>query len=217
MKQDRPVVSGPGIVVPTIEDDERYGGQVVTMRQGGHVWRQEPQSFGWFYEHPLLGLTFEREIPADSRPWRPFAETIPTRPDGTQDPDILAGHEQFWSNSHYLVFTRVIEPSSEYDRDKIVDPDAPPMVHLSMRTVENDTRHDWREMMRVKNDLLGPEWEGAELYPAESRVVDTANQYHLWCVQFTFPFGFNARLSLDKGEAPVLGAKQRAFAEAPRV
>lgn len=204
------MINGPGIVVPTIEDGQ------ITMRDGGHVWRQHPESFAWFLEHPLFGLTFERDIPHEQRPWRPFAETIPVRGDGTQDPAALNGFEQFWSNSHYLVFTRWID-GSKYDEDKIVDPDAPPMVHLSMRTVENDTRHDWREMQRVKNSILGPEWEGAELYPAESRVVDTANQFHLWCVQFTFPFGFSAGLSLDAGEVPVVGSQQRPFQEAPRV
>lgn len=212
------IVNGPGIVVPEYEEVTIDGitGKVLTMRVGGHTWRQEPTSHGWYYEHPLLGLTFERDLPHDSRPWRPFAETIPVRPDGTQDPDILNGFEHFWSNSHYLVFSRVIDGSA-YDDDKIVDTDAPPMVHLSMRTVENDTRHDWREMQHVKNDILGPEWEAAELYPAEDRVVDTANQYHLWCVQFTFPFGFNTRLSLDRHETPVVGAVQRPFAETPRV
>ena len=210
-RTDRSVVNGPGIVSPSIEDG------MVTMRHDGNVWRQHPQSFGWYLEHPLFGMTFERDIRHEDRPWRPFAETIPTRPDGTQDPDILQGFEQFWSNSHYLVFTRVIEPSSEYDRDKVIDPDGPPMVHLSMRTVENDTRHDWREMQRVKNAILGPDWEGVELYPAESRVVDTANQFHLWCVQFTFPFGFNSRLALDTDEMPLEGAQQRPFAESPRV
>ena len=37
--------------------------------------------------------------------------------------------------------------------------------------------------------------EAVELYPAESRLVDNANQWHLWCVTgFRFPFGFAERL-----------------------
>jgi hypothetical protein len=36
--------------------------------------------------------------------------------------------------------------------------------------------HDWRDLQRIKNQLVGPECEAVELYPAESRKVDTANQ-----------------------------------------
>jgi hypothetical protein len=49
---------------------------------------------------------------------------------------------------------------------------------------------DWRIGQRIKNQLCGPEWEAIELYPAESRKVDTANEYHLWCIEGQFPFGF---------------------------
>ena len=31
------------------------------------------------------------------------------------------------------------------------------------------------------NDIMGDEYEGVELFPAESRMLNTANQYHLWC------------------------------------
>lgn len=208
------VVQGPGIVVPTREQWEAPGGvtlNVPTIRHGGHVWRQEERTAGWHLEHPLFGLTMERDIPHDSRPWRPFVDTVPFTA-GVPDPDVLKGFERFLANSHYLVFTREMEPGSKYDEDKITDQDAPTMVHLSMRTVENDVRHDWREMQRVKNELLGPEWEGVELYPAESRIVDTANQYHLWCVPERFPLGFRTGLRFDTDEAPVVGAKQRPFA-----
>lgn len=221
-RQRESVVQGPGIVVPTREEMIVKGLRmegVPTIRHNGNVWRQEQDSQGWFLESPLFGLQFERDIPHDQRPWRPFVDTIPWS-NGRPDPGRLQGFERFFANSHYLVFTREIEPSSEYDRDKITvdDPDAPVMVHLSLRTVENDVRHDWREMQRVKNEVLGPDWEGVEMYPSEARVVDTANQYHLWCIQppAIFPFGFNHSLRLDDGEHPasLVGGAQRAFAEA---
>jgi len=41
---------------------------------------------------------------------------------------------------------------------------------------------DWREFQDIKNQLVGPEVEAIELYPAESRLVDTSNKYHLWCL-----------------------------------
>ena len=75
--------------------------------------------------------------------------------------------------------------------------------------------HDWRDFQRIKNELIGEEYEGVELYPAESRRVDTANQYHIWVaknIEFRFPFGFNERVVDDgKGEfaANQVGGKQR--------
>lgn len=133
----------------------------------------------------------ERDIPHDVRPWRAFRRSIPYRSDGAPDPDVLQGVESFWANSHYLVFKRVIPQ---------IDDPTQYIVHLSMRTVENDVRHDWREMQRVKNELCGPEWEGIELYPAESRLVDTANQYHLWVFPFRLGLGFATSLVMDADE-----------------
>jgi len=70
------------------------------------------------------------------------------------------------------------------------------LVHLSIKRIDRGTIHDWRDLQEIKNQLVGPECEGVELYPAESRLVDTANQYHIWCStdpKFRFPFGFDGR------------------------
>lgn len=160
-------------------------------------WRQRPHDLAWEVLHPVLGWIDERSFHADSRPWRPFVETAPIV-ENRPAPELLADGETFWANSHYLVHHRVLGDGA---------------VHLSLRTVENDTRHDWREFQRVKNELTGPEWEAVELYPAESRRVDTANQYHLWCLRDGFRgIGFPDRLVLDAGEGPLArGARQRSF------
>lgn len=70
----------------------------------------------------------------------------------------------------------------------------PGMVHLSIKRIDREPVHDWRDLQEIKNQICGSECEAVELYPAESRVVDTANQYHLWvCTdeKFRFPFGFS--------------------------
>jgi len=54
------------------------------------------------------------------------------------------------------------------------------------------------------------------LYPAESRRVDTSNQYHLWVMKdpmFKFPFGFKERMVGTPDEAAKVGAKQKKFDE----
>lgn len=149
---------------------------------------------------------YERLIPPDIRPWRPFIRTVPVnRLSGEPDPVVAElGLEDFYANSHYLVFTRTLHATFK---------DQPDGLHLSMRTVENDTRHDWREMQRVKNDIAGKHWEGVEIYPDVDRLVDSANQYHLWCWPFQLPFGFKDGLVADHGSVEQIGGAQRPLAE----
>lgn len=74
-------------------------------------------------------------------------------------------------------------------------------VHLSIKRIDRQPIHDWRDLQEIKNQLVGPECEALELYPAESRRVDAANQYHLWCCtddNFRFPFGFHTRAVGDE-------------------
>lgn len=83
-------------------------------------------------------------------------------------------------NSLYTVFITKIAPG----------------LHLSIKRNDRGTvgKERFRDFQRIKNELVGPEWEAVELYPAESRLVDSANQYHLWCQPFRFHFGFRTRL-----------------------
>lgn len=84
-----------------------------------------------------------------------------------------------------------------------------PLVMLSIKRRDRDPIHDWRDFQRIKNELCGPEAEGVELYPAESRLVDTSNQYFMFVLlKSKFPFGFNERFVT---EATWNGSKQRPF------
>lgn len=76
-----------------------------------------------------------------------------------------------------------------------------PVLWLSIKRRDKEPIADWRELQRVKNELVGPEYEAVQLFPAEDRLVDTANQYHLFAVEerrYRFPFGFFERLVADK-------------------
>lgn len=88
------------------------------------------------------------------------------------------------------------------------------VLHLSIKRNDRKPVHDWRDLQRIKNELVGPEAEAVELYPAESRLVDAANQYHLWVLVDGgwFPFGFDqGRLVSGPAEAASIGARQRPF------
>jgi len=108
--------------------------------------------------------------------------------------------EQAWQNSQYFVFVRRVENN--------------PWIHLSIRRLDREPVHDWRDLQRIKNELVGPEHEALELYPAESRVTDTANQYHLWVLENELPIalGWNGgRRVFDAEIADAMGGKQRAL------
>jgi hypothetical protein len=85
--------------------------------------------------------------------------------------------------------------------DPVAAPEGwPALMHLSIKRIDRDTIHDWRILQEIKNAIMGPECEAVELYPAESRVTDSANQYHLWCFldpKARWPFGYKDRFVTD--------------------
>jgi hypothetical protein len=85
---------------------------------------------------------------------------------------------------------------------------------LAIVRTDREAIHDWRDLQRLKNELLGPEREACEIYPAESRLVDTSNQYHLFVLPEGqhFPFGYAARDISDKSSlSKSTKHKQRPF------
>lgn len=55
-----------------------------------------------------------------------------------------------------------------------------PWAQIGIYCEDGQARHDFRDMQRIKNDLVGPEWEAIELFPAESRLMDPSNYYLLF-------------------------------------
>ena len=51
---------------------------------------------------------------------------------------------------------------------------------ISIRRHDWQPCSDWRDKQAIKNQIVGPKWEAAEIYPAESRVQDEGNWSHLW-------------------------------------
>lgn len=137
------------------------------------------------------------------QPWTPFREMeIP-------DIDKYIGDAEppahIFSNSRYQVSMWLDE-----------DPTMGKFVHLSIRDHDRSARHDWRDLQRIKNELCGDEFDAVEVYPAESRLVDTANQYHLFVFATWHPrFGFRSRLVADGKSAYAPKAEQRPFESRP--
>ena len=101
------------------------------------------------------------------------------------------------------------------------------MARLSIRRDDRRPDRDWRHHQAIKNQLAGPEVEAVELFPAESRLVDTANPVELFPAESRlvdtanqtwlwvaapgdrFPFGFDERVVTGTDEAAKVGAVQR--------
>jgi hypothetical protein len=54
------------------------------------------------------------------------------------------------------------------------------LTWLSIKRNDIAAIHNWQHLQQIKNDVCGDECEAIEIYPPMSRIVDAANQYHLW-------------------------------------
>lgn len=135
-------------------------------------------------------------------PWEPLQEA--TLPEGELS-DLVAkdpGYVGVFMNRWYQVTVKDYE--SGLGR----------CMWLSIVRRDRRAIHDWRHLQKIKNDIAGPEREAIEVYPAESRLVDTNNQYHL----FVLPEGMKAPVGYvdrDVGDERVGLHKQRPFADKP--
>jgi hypothetical protein len=124
-------------------------------------------------------------------PWTPFENATKIFPLSQEDRDKGT---QVWQNSKYVVFI-------DYDGIPKEGQAWSMLVHLSIkRHDKSHEAHDWRDMQRIKNELIGPECEGFEMFPAESRVIDTSNQYHMYVFpesKMRIPVGYTQRMVLE--------------------
>lgn len=132
--------------------------------------------------YPLTNQYVEKRQPnADvERPVRPVYHNYnyTEEPKGGKILQLIPEPEEVWDNGTYWVIVTMREDGS--------------VRRLSIRRRDWGTASDWRDLQAIKNQICGPECEAAELYPAESRVVDKMNFSHLWVLRpgERFPFGF---------------------------
>ncbi len=140
-----------------------------------------------------------------ARPWTEWIRQAPQASDvyvGDQEPPAVS-----YANSRYHV--AIWEDGA---------PDHPygEWCHLSIKDHDRSARHDWRDLQRIKNELVGPQYEAIEIYPAESRLVDTCNQYHLYVFRtWRPPMGFDSRLVADGTTTFAAKSVQRPFEVRP--
>lgn len=127
--------------------------------------------------------------------WTPFEKAILDPEGQDQLKKLKAEDKEVWLNNFYQVNVKELPEGWQW---------------LSIKRKDKQPIHDWRHLQRIKNEICGPEFEAVELYPAESRLVDTANQFHLFVLPRgeKFPFGYKDRLIVEKSFD---GSKQRPF------
>jgi len=98
---------------------------------------------------------------------------------------------------------------------RLLEKDMNGALWLSIKRYDKDWIHDWRELQEIKNKIAGPERIAVEIYPRESNLVDSSNQYHLWVLNKNddIPFGFKERFVVEGHDTThkTGGTRQRAF------
>lgn len=119
----------------------------------------------------------------------------------TGEPVPLPEDEVVWINDKYIVHRR------EFDNEQLGR-----MVHLSFTRRDRRPVVDWRDKQHMKNQLIGPDCDAVEIFPAEDRLVDQANQFHLWGFlqeDARLPFGFHQGRVVAENTDDYPGAVQR--------
>ena len=85
-------------------------------------------------------------------------------------------------------------------------------IWLSIKNHDRTTDIPWQHKQWIKNDLCGEEAEGIELFPAQSRIWNTANQYHLFIMKdnerIPIGFDFGGPVELKESGQNEFGANQ---------
>ncbi len=67
---------------------------------------------------------------------------------------------------------------------------------LTIKRKDKRNVNNWQDMQTIKNRLVGTNCDAIQLFPAENRMVNTANQYHLIVLpeDASIPFGWVTRV-----------------------
>jgi len=145
--------------------------------------------------------------------WRTLSETYDLSKSESKKMLKDLSRDEIWFNNIYQVNVRKRTGPGSFDTFGEVFNGFPKengeVAWLSIKRLDKEPIHDWRDLQRIKNEVVGEEAEAIEIYPAESRKMDVANQYHLFVFQGQIPVGFVGRAVQSSREAEQVGAKQR--------
>ena len=101
--------------------------------------------------------------------------------------------QEIWVNNLYQVNILRGKNCDQYVHNKYLKGKCD---YITIKTHKKEAIRDWRHFQQIKNELCGEDREAIEIFPSEKRLVDTANQYHLWVLPEgeNMCFGFTERL-----------------------
>lgn len=102
-----------------------------------------------------------------------------------------------WRNAFYMI---MVYRGRECDELVHQEEFKGKCIWLSIKRRDKKPVNHWQDMQTIKNHLAGPDREAIQIFPAESRVVNTSNQYHLMVMPegAKIPFGWDRRAVVEK-------------------
>ena len=114
---------------------------------------------------------------------------------------------EVWVNSFYQV---AVYRGNEADELVHVPELKGRCTWLSIKRRDKKPVNSWQDFQTIKNVLVSEGCDAMQIYPAEKRLVNTANQYHLICLpeDTALPFGWEGRLVVTASGTTAGGARQ---------
>ncbi len=165
-------------------------------------------------------MTKKRKPQPAKKAWEPL----------TQTPDwaVKAKHEQFILPAVRVAFPELAEKnypkapaelwgSSQYTVTvHYLDDNRDGFVEVGIHNYRRTTHVPWRHVQQIKNEVFGPDREAVQLFPAEDRLVDAANEYWIYVYPTgTAPMRGEVKLGMDRGrqvtyDLPPMGKARQA-------
>jgi hypothetical protein len=193
----------------------------MTEAESGDAFDSELEAWNEALQHRLANSAIALNDPLLERR-SPMGAFYPARlPDDALDPKqmavkfqipIAAAEQQVKAMRRQAVYMNEVYQVNVGLVEAPFGPACGDVAWLSIKRRDRAAVHDWRDLQEIKNRIVGADHEGFEIYPAESRLVDTANQYHVWVFldpKVRLPVGFQRREVMSRDAAAAVGAVQR--------
>jgi hypothetical protein len=127
-------------------------------------------------------MTKKRKAPTPKKEWEPL----------TQTPDwaVKAQHEQVMERARVtfpgVAVDEIPAPdevwgSSQYTATvHYLDDNRDGFIEVGIHNYHRTTHVPWRHIQQIKNEVFGPDREAVQLFPAEDRLLDSANEYWIY-------------------------------------
>jgi hypothetical protein len=164
-------------------------------------------------------MTKKRKAPTPKKEWEPLTQTpdwavkvkhfqvmeqVRVTFPGVPVEEIKVPAE-VWGSSQYTVTVHYLDDN----RDGFVE--------VGIHNYHRTTHVPWRHIQQIKNEVFGPDREAVQLFPAEDRLLDAANEYWI----YVYPTGTapmrerGVKLGMDRGrqvtyDMPPMGKARQA-------